>query len=94
MIHVNDITGFLDGRRDDTNVKLIDNVFLEYMGVVALPFNQASFVQTMLQEQVGDYGQVTVKVGVNAICAEGFNGSDCRTFCQDMDGVLVCEQGT
>ena len=93
MIHVNDIIGFRGGRRDDTNVNLVDNVFLEFTDVIALPFQQASFVQTVLQEQVGDYGQVTLKVGVNAICAEGFNGSDCSTFCRNMNGVLICEQG-
>ena len=87
MIHVNGLT------RDDTNVKLIDNIFLEFTDVVALPFRQASFVQTVLEKGIGDHGQVTVQVGVNVICAEGFNGSDCSTFCRDMDEVLVCEQG-
>ena len=96
MIHVSDINSFLLGRReDDDAVKLIDNIFLEFTNVEALPFNQASFVRTVLSTQVGDYDKATVEVGVNAVCAEGFNGSDCSTFCQnDINGDLVCEQGT
>ena len=92
MIHVSDIAGHQQGR-DDVEVNLIDNIFLEFTNLVALPFNQASFVQTVLQEGTGDFGRITINVGVNVVCAQGFNGSDCSTFCQEIDGNLVCEQG-
>lgn len=89
---MSDTAGYQQGR-DDVEVNLIDNVFLEFANLVPLPFNQASFVRTVLQEATGDFGRVTINVGVNVICAQGFNGSDCSTFCQETDENLVCEQG-
>lgn len=92
MIHVSDIAGHQQGK-EDVEVNLIDNAFLEFTNLVPLPFNQASFVRTVLQEAMGDFGRVTINVGVNVICAQGFNGSDCSTLCQEIDESLVCEQG-
>lgn len=92
---MSDIAGHQQGQVD-VEMYLIDNVFLEFAELVPLLFNQASFVQTVFREGVGDFGRITIRVGASAICAEGFNGSDCSTFCQDIDGdgSLVCEQGT
>lgn len=93
MIHVSDIVSFQQGR-SGVEVELIDNVFLEFSELTALPFELVSFVQTVFVEQTGDYGRVTIRIGANAICAQGFNGSDCSTFCaQDGNGALLCEQG-
>ena len=91
MIHVSDTASHVAGL--DVDVNLIDNVFLEFTDVVALPFNQVSFVRTILREEEGDFDRVTIMAGLNAICAQGFNGSDCSTFCQEIDGSLSCEQG-
>ena len=92
MIHVSDIARFRQGL--DIEVELIDNVFLEFSDLTALPFELVSFVQTVLVEETGDYGIVTISVGVSTICAQGFNGSDCSTFCaENGNGTLVCEQG-
>ena len=85
MVHVRDII-----RSDES---LIDNIFLEFTDIVALPFNQVLFVETMSEEETGDFGRVSVSIGVNVICAEGFNGSDCSTLCEDVNGILVCEEG-
>ena len=74
MVHASDIAG-------DVEVKLIDNVFLEFSELAALPFDLVSFVQTVFMEGMGDFGRVTIRIGVNVICAPGFNGSDCNTFC-------------
>ena len=89
---MSDIVGHQQGR-DDVEMKFIDNVFLEFANLVPLPFNQASFVQTIFQEAMGVFGRVTINVGVNVVCALGFNGSDCSTFCQETDESLICEQG-
>ena len=61
--------------------------------MVALPFDQALFVKTVFKEEKGDFGRVSVRIGVNVICAEGFNRSDCSIFCEDINGILVCEEG-
>ena len=93
MIHVSDIARFQQGL-SDVEVELIDNVFLEFSNLTVLPFELVFFVQTVFMEQTGDYGRVMIRIGVNAICAQGFNGSDCSTFCaEDGNGTLVCEQG-
>ena len=93
MIHVSDIAGFRQ-ELSDVEVRLIDNVFLEFSDLTALPFELVSFVQTVFMEQTGDFGRVTIRVGVNVICAQGFSGSDCSTFCaEDSNGSMVCEQG-
>lgn len=93
MIHVSDIASFQQGL-GGVEVELIDNVFLEFSVITALPFELVSFVQTVFVEQTGDNGRVTIRIGANAICARGFNGSDCSTLCtEDSDGTLACEQG-
>lgn len=92
---MSDIASFQQGL-SDVEVRLIDNVFLEFSNLTALPFELVSFVQTVFMEQTGDFGRVTIRVGVNAICARGFNGSDCSTLCaEDSNGnnIMVCEQG-
>ena len=43
-----------------------------------------------VQSQTGDFNRVTIEVSVNVICAEGFNGSDCNTFCESTEGILSC----
>ena len=92
VIHVSDFVGHLQ-ELDNVEMNLIDNVFLEFADVVALLFEQVSFVRTIVQEGVGDSGRVTIVAGLNAICAQGFNGSDCSTFCQEIDESLTCEKG-
>ena len=93
MIHVSDIARFQQ-ELNDVEVDLIDNVFLEFSDLTVLPFELVSFIQTVFMEQTGDYGRVTIRIGVNAICAQGFNGSDCSTFCaEDSNRTLVCERG-
>ena len=92
VLHVSDLTSHRQGL-GNVDMKLIDNIFLEFTGLVALPFEQVSFVRTLLQEGTGDFGRSTIRVGVNAICAQGFNGSDCGTFCEEINGTLICEQG-
>ena len=90
---MSDIARFQQGL-DGVEVELIDNVFLEFSDLTALPFELVSFVRTVLVEQMGDYGRVTISIGVSTICAQGFNGSDCSTFCaENGNGTLVCEQG-
>lgn len=94
MVHVSNIAGFQQGLSDDVEVKLIDNIFLEFSDLTALPFDLVSFIQTVFMKETGDFGRVTIRIGVNVICALGFNGSDCSTFCtEDTSGSLICEQG-
>ena len=45
-----------------------------------------------VQSQTGDFNRVTIEVSVNVICAEGFNGSDCNTFCESTEGILSCRE--
>jgi hypothetical protein len=90
---VSDIASFRQ-ELGSVEAELIDNVFLEFSDLTALPFEFVSFVQTVFMEKMGDYGRVTISIGVSAICAQGFNGSDCSTFCaENGSGTLVCEQG-
>ena len=90
---MSDIASFQQGL-SGVEVELIDNVFLEFSDLTALPFDLVSFVETVFLEEMGDFGRVAIRAGVNVICAQGFNGSDCSTFCtEDSNGNLVCEQG-
>ena len=71
----------------DQNDPLIDNIFFEFTEVqVSSPF--------LSKEETGDFNRVTIRLGVSVICAEGFNGSDCNTFCEEVDGTLTCEGET
>lgn len=70
----------------DQSDPLIDNIFFEFSGV------QASSSQPVIQEETGDFGRVTIELSVTVICAEGFNGSDCNTFCEEIEGVLTCRE--
>lgn len=65
---------------------IIDNVFFEFTGVVA---SDPSFT---IEQQTGDFGRATIDLAVNVICAEGYNGTDCNTFCEEINGVLTCRE--
>ena len=62
---------------------IIDNVFLEFTGVTATN-------QGVIEVQTGDFGRSTIELSVNVICALGYNGTDCNTFCEEIDGTLTC----
>ena len=64
---------------------IIDNVFFEFTGVTATNQGVAGL-------QTGDFGRSTIDLVVNAICAQGYNGTDCNTFCEEIDGTLTCRE--
>lgn len=71
--------------RFDLSDPLIDNVFFEFAEVA--PMGTA-----VIQDETGDFGRVTIELSVNVVCAEGFNGSDCNTFCEEIESILTCRE--
>ena len=64
---------------------IIDNVFFEFTGVAT--------DQSNIEMQIGDFGRSTIELSVNVICSQGYNGTDCNTFCEEINGVLTCREG-
>ena len=64
---------------------IIDNIFFEFTGVTATD-------QSVIEMQTGDFGRSTIELAVNAICAQGYNGTDCNTFCEEINSVLTCRE--
>ncbi len=62
---------------------IIDNVFFEFAGVTA---------DLSIETQTGDFGRATIELSVNAICSQGYNGTDCNTFCEEINGTLTCRE--
>ena len=62
---------------------IIDNVFFEFTGITATN-------QGVIDMQTGDFGRSTIELSVNVICAQGYNGTDCNTFCEEIGGTLTC----
>lgn len=62
---------------------IIDDVYFEFTGVTEL---------FQVQEQTGDFGRSTIELSVNAICAQDYNGTDCNTFCEEINGTLTCRE--
>ena len=71
----------------DPNDPLIDSVFFEFTGI------EATSVQPVIMDQIGDFERVTLRMSATVDCAEGFNGSDCSTFCEEIDGTVICSVG-
>ena len=69
----------------DLSDPLIDNIFFEFTEVA--PTGAA-----VIQDETGDFGRVTIELSVNVVCAEGFNGSDCNTFCEEIESALTCRE--
>ena len=69
----------------DLSDPLIDNIFFEFTEVD--PAGAAA-----IQAETGDFGRVTIDLSVNVVCAEGFNGSDCNTFCEQIEDTLICRE--
>ena len=72
---------------------LIDNIFIEVTDLPAGSFENRNSLALVQYETTGEFGKASIQFRVNAHCARGYNGSDCSTFCQDIDGTLMCEQG-
>ena len=64
---------------------IIDNVFFEFTGMAT--------GQSNIEIQTGDFGRSTIELSVNVICSQGYNGTDCNTFCEEINGVLTCREG-
>ena len=64
---------------------IIDNVFFEFTGVTAAD-------QVVVEQQTGDFGRSTIELSVNVICAQGYNGTDCNTLCEEINGTLTCRE--
>jgi hypothetical protein len=64
---------------------IIDNIFFEFTGVTA---DQ----RISIEMQTGDFGRATIELSVNVICSQGYNGTDCNTFCEEINGILTCRE--
>lgn len=64
---------------------IIDNVFFEFTGVTATN-------QRVIELQTGVFSRSTIELSVNVICAQGYNGTDCNTFCEEINGTLTCRE--
>ena len=69
----------------DQNDPLIDNIFFEFTGVPATG-------QVVNIEETGDFNRSTIELSVNVVCAQGYNGTDCNTFCEEINGTLTCSE--
>ena len=72
---------------------LIDDIFIEVTDLPAVLYEERVSLGTVPYEATGDFGRASLQLRVSALCARGYNGSDCNTFCQDVDGEVTCEQG-
>ena len=64
---------------------IIDDVFFEFTGVAT--------DQSNIEMRTGDFNRSTIELSVNVICSQGYNGTDCNTFCEEINGVLTCREG-
>ena len=64
---------------------IIDNIYFEFTGVMATG-------QSVIETQIGDSIRSTIELSVNVICAQGYNGTDCNTFCEEINSVLTCRE--
>lgn len=64
---------------------IIDDVFFEFTGVAT--------DQSNIEMRTGDFGRSTIELSVDVICSQGYNGTDCNTFCEEINGVLTCREG-
>lgn len=72
---------------------LIDNIFIEVVNLTAGRFEDRNSLISVPYDATGVYGRASIQLRINAHCAAGYNGSDCGTFCQDVNGELTCEEG-
>ena len=72
-------------RMFDQSDPLIDNVFFEFTGVT-------STNELVILEESGVFNRSTIDLSVNVICALGYNGTDCNTFCEEINGTLTCRE--
>ena len=64
---------------------IIDNIYFEFTGVTATG-------QSVIETQIGDSIRSTIELSVNVICAQDYNGTDCNTFCEEINSVLTCRE--
>ena len=69
----------------DQDDPLIDDVFFEFTGVTATN-------DIVILEETGVFNRSTIDLSVNVICAVGYNGTDCNTFCEEINGTLMCRE--
>ncbi len=72
---------------------LIDEVYFQFNVSASLFSERLSAMQQQLTS-TGVFGRIVVTLRVKVHCAEGWNGTNCETFCDFSSGNATCSQGT
>ncbi len=71
---------------------LIDDAIVD-LSVAAKLFGESSLSFTLFNSVVGRFNRTSFRLGVGVMCARGFNGSDCNTFCDTSNNITTCYEG-